>query len=97
MTTDEFIDAFEEYLTALTHAHAMKSPYKTGNLRYNAIKVEKTENGFRVYVDLDKAEYAKWLDDKPKIQMEHPEGWWREIATAIIEDLINQFDGETLS
>ena len=96
MTYDEFIDEFETELYKVFGQSKQLSPYKTGNLRNNAIKIVKTsgfdsEFGFKIYVDLSKAPYAQWLDDKPKVQREHPEGWFNEIALTIVQKLMKKY------
>lgn len=94
MTYDEFLDEFENELYKIFGQSKLLSPYKTGNLRNNAIKIVKSgfdNDEYKIYVDLSKAPYAKWLDDKPKIQREHPEGWFNEIALSIINKIMDKY------
>ena len=92
MTIDEFKEEFEAELYNIFGEEREKSPYKTGNLRYNGIQVIKTPKGYRVWVDLSIAPYAQWLDSKPKIKREHPEGWFNEIALGIINKIISKYE-----
>jgi len=57
-------------------------PIKTGRLRYRAFKLEKTEYGWRLYVDLKISPYAVFLDDKPKTA-----GWWRNACDRFMHRL----------
>ena len=93
MTVEEFKVEFENELYNIFKEEREKSPIKTGNLRYNGIQIIKTPTGFRVWVDLEKAPYAQWLDDYPKVQMEHPGGWFNEIALGIINKIIEKYGG----
>lgn len=91
MTVEEFEKEFEEELYKIFGESKQLSPYKTGNLRNNGIQIMKTPSGFKVWVDLDKAPYARWLDDKPKVQREHPSGWFNEIAMDIINKIMDKY------
>ncbi len=57
-------------------------PIKTGRLQYRAFKLEETESGWRLYVDLNISPYAVYLDDKPKTA-----GWWRNACDRFIQRL----------
>ena len=91
MTVDEFKEEFEKELYKIFGQSKLLSPYKTGNLRNNGLQILETPNGWRVTVDLDKAPYAQWLDDKPKVQREHPDGWFNEIALDIINRIMKKY------
>lgn len=91
MTEDEFIAEFEKELYTQFNISKTLSPYKTGNLRENAIKILKTPTGYKIYVDMDIAPYAQWLDQYPKTQREHPIGWWNEICKDIIEKIMKKY------
>ena len=93
MTVEEFKQDFESELYKIFNISRDLSPYKTGNLRYNGIQIMKTPTGYRVWVDLEKAPYAQWLDTKPKIIREHPEGWFNEIALGIIDKIMKKYGG----
>lgn len=93
MTYDEFVADFEVELYKIFGQSKLLSPYKTGNLRNNALQIVKTQTGFKVTVDLDKAPYAQWLDDKPKVQREHPDGWFDEIALDIVNRIMKKYQG----
>lgn len=92
MTVDEFIKEFETELYTRFNISKQLSPYKTGNLRNNAIQILKTPTGYKIYVDLDVAPYAQWLDQFPKVQREHPGGWWREICMDIIDSIMKKYN-----
>lgn len=83
---------FEQKLTvALNKAHMIlqaASPYDTGNLRYNAIKLESIgKNEWKLYIDENIAPYAKytnepWIKPRGKYKQNVPhnpnEGWFDE-------------------
>ena len=91
MTAEQFKEEFETELYKFFGQSKKLSPYKTGNLRNNAIQIIKIPKGFRVYVDLSVAPSAQWLDNYPKVQNEHPEGWFDEIATDIIKKIMEKY------
>lgn len=93
MTEEEFLTEFEDMLYTEFNISKTLSPYKTGNLRNNAIQIIKVPTGYKIYVDLDTAPYAQWLDGKPKIIREHPEGWWNEICMDIINKIMKKYGG----
>ena len=88
MTVEEFKESFEhQVFLALKDARKL-SPYKTGNLRNNGIQIQViSENEYKITVDLTVAPYAQWLDGFPKVQREHPQGWFNEIALDIIGNI----------
>lgn len=92
MTLEEFKVSFEhQVFVALKQARKL-SPYKTGNLRNNGIVIEVlSENQYRISVDLSVAPYAQWLDDFPKVQREHAQGWFKEIALSIIGNILKKY------
>ena len=92
MTEAEFLEEFEAELYTTFGIEREKSPYKTGNLRYNGIQIMKTPRGYRIWVDLSIAPYSQFLDTKPKIQREHPEGWFNEIAMGIINKIMKKYN-----
>lgn len=60
MTAAQFKQLGEEALEMLRS----RAPYKTGNLRDNAIKIEwKNENNFELYVDEQIAPYMKYTNE----------------------------------
>ena len=92
MTYDEFLAEFETELYKAFGKSKLLSPYKTGNLRNNGINIIKMgPESYKITVDLNKAPYAQWLDDKPKVQREHPEGWFNEIALSIVQKLMRKY------
>lgn len=93
MTLEEFLIEFEDALYTEFNISKHLSPIKTGNLRYNGIQILKKPNGYKIYVDLDKAPYAQWLDQYPKVQREHPDGWWEEICNDIINKIMKKYGG----
>lgn len=93
MTEEEFLEEFEKELYDQFNISRTLSPYKTGNLRNNAIRIIKKPGGYKIYVDFEKAPYGEWLDTKPKVQREHPMGWWKEICIDIIEKIMKKYGG----
>lgn len=92
MTVEEFKESFEhQVFVALKQARKL-SPYKTGNLRNNGIQIQVlSEDKYKIIVDLSVAPYAQWLDDFAKVQREHPQGWFKEIALDIIGNIISKY------
>ena len=93
MTAEEFIEEFENELYTQFNISRTLSPYKTGNLRNNGIQIVKKPGGYKIYVDLDVAPYAQWLDQYPKVQREHAGGWWNEICMDIINKIMKKYGG----
>lgn len=92
MTIDEFYEEFEHELYKAFGQSKILSPYKTGNLRNNGLKIIRIDDQhYKITVDLNAAPYAKWLDDKAKVQREHPEGWFNEIALTIVQKIIRKY------
>ena len=91
MTEEEFIKEFENELYTRFNISKQLSPYKTGNLRNNAIQILKRPNGYKIYVDLSIAPYAQYLDSKRKVQREHPGGWWNEICMDIVDSIMKKY------
>lgn len=91
MTEEEFRLDFENKIHSIFNVSRELSPIKTGNLRYNAMQIMKTPTGYKIWVDLSKAEYAEYLDTKPKVQREHPQGWFNEIALDMIERIKKEY------
>lgn len=93
MTSNRFIRLCIECANILRK----HSPYKTGNLRHNAIKIEFPDaNTCRIYVELEIAPYMpftneKWINrsgDNPN------EGWFDEAVQEIVQYLANKLHGE---
>lgn len=63
-------------------------PIKTGRLQYRAFKLENTDYGWRLYVDLGISPYAKYLDDKKKTA-----GWWNNACQRFIKRLTIDLQG----
>ena len=105
MTSSEFIQLCRECEAILRAA----APHKTGNLRYNAIKLEMLDaNTCRLYVDEDIAPYMKYTNEPwtPKIKVNggeiigarlsrNPnEGWFDRAAQKILEHIARRTKGE---
>lgn len=93
MTEERFLKNFENALLNSISVNRLRSPYDTGNLRYNAIKIIETDRGYKLFVDLSAAHYAQYLDNFGSIKARYPEGWWDHICLNIIQDLLNKYDG----
>lgn len=62
----------------------VSAPYKTGNLRYNAIKVEMTDaNTCKLYVDEKVAPYMKYTNEPWEHGKNPNEGWFDNAAAKI--------------
>lgn len=84
-----------------------KTPFDTGNLRYNAIKVYKTPTGFRIVSRYNVAPYGSLLDQRATIKGRANKhvGWWTHEANLAVStfmhanlndrrNLFQQADGE---
>ena len=60
--SDSDVKVVQEYGKKMQEQAKADAPYKTGNLRDNAIKLEMTKTGFLFYVDDNIAPYGKWLE-----------------------------------
>ena len=92
MTSNEFAILVKECEAILRD----RAPYKTGNLRYNAIKLEMLDaNTARLYVDEEIAPYMPYTNEKwinrPGINPN--EGWFDEAAQEIIRFIANYTGG----
>lgn len=96
MTSSEF----KRLCTECVKIMRDRSPYKTGNLRYNAVKFDMPDNNtFRIYIDEKIAPYMpytneEWINrsgDNPN------EGWFDEAVKEIAEFIAAQTGGELLS
>ena len=95
MTSNEFAIRVKECEAILRE----RAPVKTGNLRYNAIKLEMPDaNTAILYVDEDIAPYMPYTNEKwEKRPSRNPnEGWFDEAVQVIIQ-FIATYTGGTLS
>lgn len=92
MTIDGFLKDFEKTLYQSFNTNKLRSPYDTGKLRYQAFKIAKKPNGWKIYVDLTVSEYAQYLDGFDSIKARYPEGWFDHIAYKIVQDLMKKYD-----
>ena len=71
------------------------APYKTGNLRYNAIKIELIGNVCRLYVDEEIAPYMKYTNEPWTNGKKNPnEGWFDKAAEKIMRHIADKMGGE---
>jgi len=94
MTYEEFKEDFEDYINETFETEKLKSPYKTGNLRNKAYKIIKSNNGYKIYIDMNIAPYAKHLDSTEKIKREYPNGWFNEPMLDLINKIKQRYGGE---
>ena len=96
MTNSEFTLLANEVLQRLK----MVSPIKTGNLRYNAIRMQLIdENTIKIYIDETIAPYAiytiePWISPKWNGKQNPNEKWWDNEIEKIINDLAMEHHGE---
>ena len=105
MTSSEFTKLCRECERILRES----APYKTGNLRYNAIKLEMVDaNTCRLYVDEKIAPYMKYTNEPwtPKLTVENGvvtrarlnknpnEGWFEQVVQKIAEHIARRTKGE---
>lgn len=80
MTQSDFFALCRECETILR----MSAPYKTGNLRYNAIKIKMPDaNTCVLYVDEKVAPYMKYTNEPWKSGKNPNEGWFDKAAQRI--------------
>ena len=76
-----------------------KSPIKTGNLRYNAIRFEYiNERTCRIYIDQAIAPYMPytnepWLAERWKGKANPNEAWFQKAVKSIVEELTAELKG----
>ena len=75
MTRDYIIKRIEIAIIKNFKIMQLELPVKTGRLRMRSFKLERTAQGWKLYIDLQIAPYAIYLDSKRKTA-----GWWT-IAT----------------
>ena len=75
-------------------------PYRTGNLRYVAVKYERTGvNSWKIYLDHSLAPYdvfvnEKWTSPKWNGNVNENEGFWQKVCEFIIDYLHKELGGE---
>lgn len=90
MTSTDFIVLCKECEQMLR----MAAPYKTGNLRYNAIKLEiMTTNEVKLYVDENIAPYMKYTNEPWKRGKNPNEGWFDRAAERIANYMTTRLQG----
>ena len=71
------------------------APCKTGNLRYNAIKMEIIGNVCRLYVDEEIAPDMKYTNEPWTNGKKNPnEGWFDKVAEKIMRHVAERMGGE---
>ena len=71
------------------------APYKTGNLRYNAIKLEIVGNTCRLYVDEEIAPYMKYTNEPWENGKKNPnEGWFHRAVKKIAQHIAERTRGD---
>lgn len=92
MTSSEFFGLCKECEQILRNA----APYKTGNLRYNAIKIEFVGNTCRLYVDEKIAPYMKYTNErwKNRAGANPNEGWFERATQKIAEHIAQRTKGD---
>ena len=98
-------ERFREYVERFAELLRLIAPRKTGNLAFNAIKVEwHGDREAEIYVDGDGkdgiAPYMPftnepWVAEKWNGAQNPNEGWWQEAIAEIIEELNAEFGGRT--
>ncbi len=91
MTSSEFYGLVKECESILR----MRAPYKTGNLRYNAIKLEMPDaNTARLYVDESVAPYMKYTNEPWKRGDNPNVNWFDRAVQEIAEHIAARTQGE---
>ena len=86
-----------------------RAPINTGNLRYNAVNYEqRDENTFVIYVDYYDAKSKSgiawympytnepWVSPKWKGKKNPNEGWWKDAAGKVAQEIADALGGEIL-
>lgn len=77
----------------------MSAPFKTGNLRYNAIKLESIGNGeWKIFVDQNIAPYMpytneKWISPHWNGKKNPNQKWWDKSVKETISYISSQIGG----
>lgn len=91
MTSGDFIALCKECEQILRDA----APYRTGNLRYNAIKLKMLGNTCRLYVDETIAPYMKYTNEPWENGKKNPnEGWFDRAVEKIARHIAERTRGE---
>ena len=62
MAYDKLKDLIYPYVMKHYAVMQKQLPYLTGNLAYNAFQIHKTNQGYELYIDLNIAPYASFID-----------------------------------
>lgn len=87
----------EQAIARVIDSMRERSPYKSGNLRFNAIKYEKmSDSHFRVYVDEEVAPYMCYTNEKwiNRVGTNPNEGWWEDALANFANELVTLIKGE---
>lgn len=91
MDNAEFLDFAQRALQRIKLA----SPFKTGNLRYNAIKLESRGPGVvAILVDMDIAPYMPYTNEVWKGKNNPNEAWWNNVCEEVIQGFANELGAE---
>lgn len=96
MDNAEFLEFAQRALQKIKLA----APFKTGNLRYNAIKLESRGPGVvAILVDMDIAPYMPyttepWISDKWKGKNNPNEKWWDNVCEEVIQGFASELGAE---
>lgn len=96
MTSNRFIRLCNECVDILRK----RSPYKTGNLRLNAIKIEfSNADTCRIYVDENVAPYMPYTNEEwiNRSGNNPNEGWFDEAVQEIVQYIANKTQGDIKS
>ena len=96
MDNAEFLEFAQRALQKIKLA----APFKTGNLRYNAIKLESRAPGVvAILIDMDIAPYMPyttepWISDKWKGKNNPNEKWWDNVCEEVIQGFASELGAE---
>ena len=90
---------FEQLVNQCFWEVQQHSPIDTGNLRYNAIKLEKEGNDYVIYVDQKIAPYMvftnePWISDKWGGKQNPNEGWFDKVAELVAKKIASALGGK---
>lgn len=90
MTSNEFISLCKECEAYLRSV----APYDTGNLRYNAVRLEiMDDNTCKLYVDEKMAPYMKYTNEPWQHGKNPNEGWFDRAVEHIVELMAQRIGG----
>ena len=88
MTEKEFLADFDQFIHTQFEIYRKTLPYLTGNLSLNAYKLERTPNGYKIYIDLSIAPYAEYINQPGRVH----EGFFEKlVVNQLMKDIQTKY------